>query len=661
MKWGWLLFFVFLCSPMAWSRDMGFALSGGVSLGSYEAGVFYNLISENREDIANDSKVIFGTSAGGINGLFGIMDICGLKKNTRESSLLWRMWIPIGLDQLEVTDEKEKSLFQRKAITPLFGEIKERWKEGLNEKCDLLFGVAVARKEPFINVIRPGLEIVRQSEFFILRIRGQGPGRPPIVENQTYSNLNSFRSYLPVGESPDKDINILLDLIQASSAFPGAFTAYPLKFCYSKPGEKFKSCTSKNSKSEDFIDGGLYHNGPVGYAFEALKMKSKDKNFTLHYVNTESPLLTQKYIPKKKKEKNDDVFKEFYQLFLNFINQARKFELAKSLEVNPEIVNHLRTNPKNFPLVSEPLYAFLGFMETDFRKSDFYLGMHDAEKNGIRKSLDEDSEYECFREKLINQNSICPLDENLKILTDLAIYRNKKHLGEPDFDTVYDFLQKKKFEFKDLGMKKNESMYGKVYTKKRLTKLLKGYSDRQSKKEHKKLTYFIRPSLNFLKYTPPDRYWYAVYASTPEVGFSTLIPQRYFGTSPFRFQLATALNGFSNFFSRNEDIWAITPLAGIEYEPLWLNSAIWQWHGGLRLGYMFSPRDNFGQGDCDEAAAKENAAYCSGGTLQLFFAVSVLERIRVQLVYVPLVVNSITFDDRPELLLQVGIQFGDSY
>ena len=661
MKWSLVLFALFI-SKVAWSSDKGYALSGGISLGSYEAGVLYNLIEENKDKMARDTKVIFGTSAGGINGLLGLLDICDLTPTSRETSLLWRMWIPIGLDQLEATSKKEQALFQRDAIKPLFDEIRQRWKAGLNEKCDLRFGVAVARKEPLIHELTPGLEIVRQSEFFIVRIRGQGPGKNPIVENQIYNELNSYRSFLPVGESPEQDINILLDLIQASSSFPGAFSAYPIKFCYARPGEKYTGCSSKQTHQELFIDGGLYHNGPVGYAYSALRKTSSDKNFKLYYINAGSPLIDQKkFQKKKKKDKNEDLFSEFYKLFENFIVQARKFELDKSLETNPDIIKHLFTNPKHFPLVSEPLYAFLGFMETDFRKSDFYLGMYDGERLKENPSTKKDPEYECFREMLMKPGAKCKLDKDLTILNSLAQYRIKKKLVEPDFDTVYDYLQKNKFEFKDLGIKRKESMYGKVYTKKRLTKLLKNYSERQPKKEHQKLSYFIRPSLNFLQYTPPDKFWYAVYASSPEIGYSTLMPHKYFGTSPFRLNLAGMINGFSSFFNRSEDIWAFTPLAGIEYEPIKFNTAIWQWHIGLRGGYIMSPRDDLGRGDCDEELAKEKPAVCSGGTMQVLAAVSLLERIRLQLVYVPLVVNSFDFDDKPEILLQIGVQFGEAF
>lgn len=108
-----------------------------------------------------------------------------------------------------------------------------------------------------------------------------------------------------------------------------------------------------------------------------------------------------------------------------------------------------------------------------------------------------------------------------------------------------------------------------------------------------------------MKWTPPDKYWYAVYASSPEIGLSTLIPRKYFGSSPFRFHASTLINGFSNFFSRDEDIWAVTPQVGLEYEPLWLNSAIWQWHGGVRGGYMFSPREDFGTGECNKEKAED--------------------------------------------------------
>ncbi|WP_408097612.1 patatin-like phospholipase family protein [Peredibacter sp. HCB2-198] len=658
MKWPILFLLLFSINAVA-SEKLAFTLSGGVSLGSYEAGVFYQLLQKDKASITRNTKVVFGASAGSINGLFGILDMCGFRDTKREQSLLWKMWIPIGLDQLESKDEKVFSLLERKAIKPLFAEARERWKEGLSEECDIIYGAAVTRRTPLVEEFKPGLEIVRQPEFFMVRIKGRGKGQYPLVENYQTEGLQQFRTYLPLGASPQKDISILLDLIQASSAFPGAFTPYLVEFCLLRPGEVFKKCDSSNTQSELFIDGGIYHNGPVGYAYEVLDKLTPGKDYTVYYLNASAPLVAKKNVEQVKR-KDEGVIQDFYHLLIDFTVQARKFELSKSLEAKPGLGKHIKTNPKNYPLVSEPLYAFLGFVEEDFRISDFYLGMNDADSLNPKKADTEDHTYQCFKQHLHKEQK-CTLDSNLKILSDLAVYRkNTPITDKPDFDVVFDYLENHDFEFKDLGLDKDQSHYGKVYLKERLNKMLNVLVKKQPEAQHQKLTFITRPALNFLRYTPPKDYWSALYASSPEVGYSRVIPTDSFRTASYRHSYHLMFNGMSSFFNRAQDIWALTPLVGIEYEPVNLNSAVVQWHIGSRLGYILADRDSVGTKPCDADLAEVSSAACSGVTLHLTAAVSFFELVRLQFVYVPLVVDQLAFNPSPELMLQIGFQFDGS-
>lgn len=640
---------------LSFGQEKGFALSGGISLGIYEGGVFYSYITQNRSTIARDTKVIYGTSAGSINGLLGLFEICGFRETKREDNLFWRMWIPNGLDELEAKDPKELSLLSRKSSEKLFPELRERWNEGFREDCDLHYGVAVSRKDPYVEEIKEGLEIIRQAEFFRVRIRGRGKGKPPLVENQIFKDINTYRSTLPVGESSDKDIEILLGLIQASSAFPAAFESFPIPFCYHKPGETAGTCNSDTAKKEMFIDGGLYHNGPVGFAYDTLESHSKSKNYQLYYINASAPLISQKGQEPKKGQNNNDVVGDFHDVFTNLIVQARKFELVKSLETNPEIVKHLQVNLKHLPLASDPLYAFNGFLEEDFRKADFFAGMIDGGAN-----FPDDTEYNCFKARALSESD-CVIDENQKILIDLANYRQRRKIYDGDFDKIYSFLEKHEFHFKDMGLKKSQSSYGRVYVKDRLTKLVKRFADKQPKTRQKTMKHFIRPSMNYLQYTPLKDFWYAAYGSSAEIGYSRIIPEQHLDSSSFRFNSTIMINGFSNFFSRAQDVWAVTPLLGFEFEPEKLNGPVLQWRGGLRAGYVFSPRDDIGRGECDADLLNENPGACSGATVHLTLTLSVLERLRFQVVYIPFVNNTIDVNERPEVIAQIGFQFGESF
>ena len=654
MKWSILLLSFIFCFN-SYAKDLGFALSGGISLGIYEAGVFYSVIQKNKDTIAQDTKVVYGTSAGGINSLLGVFDICGFEKLEKESSLFWRFWIPNGLKELQSHNDKEISLLSRASSEAMFKVMRKRWREGFRPECDLHFGVAVSRKEPYVQELKEGLEIIRQAEFFSVRIRGQGRGRPPLVENQMFANDKTFRTSLPLGEDPDKDLEILHGLIQASSAFPMAFEPYPISFCYSKPGEPIQKCNSRSAQTELFIDGGLYHNGPVGFAFDMLKSVSRDKDFQLYYINASAPLIRQKKEEAKKIDESG-ALDTFQQVFRNLVVQARKYELVKSLESNPGIVKHLNVPLKHYPLISDPLYAFNGFIEKDFRKADFYAGIYDAGPGS-----EEDPEYNCYRSYLDGEKSDCLLNKNLRILVDLSKYRMSRDIVEGDFDKIYAYLEKNKFEFKDMGLKASESRYARVYVKDKLTRLVKNFADKQPKDEQKRIKHFIRPGLNYLQYTPLKDFWFASYGSSGEVGYSTVIPEKNFVSTAFRFNAVMGLGGLSNFFSRARDIWALTPLIGAEYEPLWLNGPILQWRVGARVGYSFSPSDDWGTGTCDTELLEEYASACSGATGQMTFSLSVVDRLRLQLVYVPFLINSTSFNEKPELLVQIGFQFGDAF
>lgn len=650
-----VLIVCFFSSPSSAETKVAFSLSGGVSLGSYEGGVFHRLIEKDRSSLRPRTKVIFGASAGSINGLFGLMDLCGFEEQKKEESLLWKMWIPNGLNQLESTDKKNTALLDRKTIVPLFDIVRKKWNEGLHTDCDIIFGAAVTRKRPFVTEYQPGLDVIRQPEFFSVRIKGRGRGLPPTVENYQISRADQYRTYLPVGSSPEKDVEVLLDLIQASSAFPGAFSPYPIKFCFFKPGEVYSGCTRKNAREELFIDGGIYHNGPVGYAYDVLD-DQKSKDFAVYYLNASAPVLPAAKIEEESREQQG-VVRDFYNLMVDFTVQARKYELSKSLESKPNLAKHIKTNGKKYPLVSEPLYAFLGFAEKDFRISDFYLGMNDADIMEPGPIPTGDKGFLCFKDHLEGDKA-CPIDENLDILADLANFRKGRSFGDKsDFDVVFDFLQKKKFEFKDLGLKKKQSEFGKVYFKERLNKMLNHMVKNQPEHENSRLKYITRPALNFLHYSPPKSYYTAMLGSSLEAGYSKIVPTNNFSVHSFRKTYTLMFNGFSSFFNRSDDIWALTPMIGIEYEPVALNTAVMQWHLGGRIGYIMSPRDKLGTEECDADLAEDSSAACSGGVIHFTAALTLFEMLRTQFVILPFITNQLAFKESPELILQIGFQF----
>src|SRR5262249_29497904 len=156
-------------------------ISGGVSLGAYEAGlVYYTVETLRMNPAAATPRITTGASAGSVNGFMTILQSCGAPVPHPTTSLLWNAWIPLGLEKLHVKGQaQETSAFSRAAFDAPLQGIVDAWKAGLPESCDSVFGVSVTRLVPRI-VTTEGvrLSLPRVEEHFVLRVQGRGKGKP---------------------------------------------------------------------------------------------------------------------------------------------------------------------------------------------------------------------------------------------------------------------------------------------------------------------------------------------------------------------------------------------------------------------------------------------------------------------------------------------------
>src|SRR5262245_31592929 len=95
---------------------IGLVVSGGISLGAYEAGVNWALvryIKRHRPGVAHsgptlDLGAMTGASAGNINALLTAISWCHRDddddKERVDSNLFWNTWVPVGLDNLFPAD-----------------------------------------------------------------------------------------------------------------------------------------------------------------------------------------------------------------------------------------------------------------------------------------------------------------------------------------------------------------------------------------------------------------------------------------------------------------------------------------------------------------------------------------------------------------------------
>lgn len=390
-------------------RPLSITVSGGVSLGTYEAGFLYLLNEDLKKTNAFETKMVTGASAGSANALVSALSSC-LESNPYPSKDPgWLVWGDVGFkdlfDKQRVTGD---ALFTRDALEQSFAKVREVWRRGLPASCDVVLGVVVTRVTPRQVELQHGLSVPRIEEKFVVRIRGRGPGKAPRLSNYPPPSLHLAQPLLPL--VPDEDDPVAADrnfsqlrsLIFASAAFPVAFAPQPIEYCLSKPVGPGEAPSEKTIEClvpeylDLFMDGGVLDNNPLRLAWqvtdsqlvaradgrgrwaEPLTRPEETHHGTFHlYLDPD----TTAYPPEE--EERDDprdqgIIRQFFRLGGGFVESARAKELYALAREQPDLSERMRLTVSQYPKASEHLRAFVGFFEKDFRVFDFTLGMYDA-------------------------------------------------------------------------------------------------------------------------------------------------------------------------------------------------------------------------------------------------------------------------------------------
>ena len=92
------------------------------------------------------------------------------------------------------------------------------------------------------------------------------------------------------------------------------------------------------------------------------------------YLN---PFLQNTLSQLKKEDTSEDSLLEYSgEILNNFIATSRARRLREFKNYSSD--NTVRSTSRSFPLISTQMGSFFGFIDQDFRKYDFYIGMLDA-------------------------------------------------------------------------------------------------------------------------------------------------------------------------------------------------------------------------------------------------------------------------------------------
>ncbi len=398
--------------------NMSMIISGGVSLGAYEAGynwAMIKMLSKIRDHgklIKPSIRSVAGASAGSINALLTAMYWCQNDSvplhNSVDDNLFYETWVKLGIEDLAIQGKdptNKNSLFTRRGLEKKGEIIIDHLKKPIFRKgCEVPLGVSVTKVKPIIENIS-GIKVKNQNFSVPLVFKeknGQG-----IVENNDLQKSTAFYLSIP---GIEKDRQKLVNLLFASGAFPGAFQQVKLDYRYK--GE---------NNSAYFIDGGLYDNVPLDLAI-ALDKKST------HFLFMD-PSNIRNEIMVKEDEGQEELPVGFITtnltpVFSSFgIMQSMKLYDAINKNFREDSEKQLILSSRHHPITGKFLGHFGAFLDENFRTYDYYVGIYDAIYH-LAAALKRKSQFNHFSKiELMNRlKTRLGIDNNPEALTAYKLF-----------------------------------------------------------------------------------------------------------------------------------------------------------------------------------------------------------------------------------------------
>lgn len=420
-------------------------ISGGVSLGAYEAGYNWasikmlSKIRENSPLIEPHLRSVAGASAGSINALMTAMYWCQKDeiplKNTVADNLFYETWVNLGIEDLAIqgTDPENKStLFTRKGLEKKAGFILDHMGKAIfREGCEVPLGVSVTKVTPIIEEVA-GIKI--KNQHFSIPLTFKSKNGKAVIANKTMPPSTDFYISLPGIEN---DKNKITNALFASSAFPGAFQQVKLDYVY------------KGKHANDyFIDGGAYDNVPLQLGIELNPKASLFFFIDPSNIRKEVPLTA-----KEKKEKPPVGF-----ITTNARPLLSSLEIFQSMRLYEAINLYFRDNEdrtlilssRYHPITGKYLEHFAAFLDKNFRIYDYYVGVYDAIYH-VASSLRKRALYKHFSqiELMDKLKTKLGLDENKEALAAYRLLRDTefKHITPKTsnrFSSIFNAFNRKK-------------------------------------------------------------------------------------------------------------------------------------------------------------------------------------------------------------------------
>jgi hypothetical protein len=362
---------------------LALTISGGGTKGSYMGGHLYYMGQMARLSGRFQPRVFTGASAGAVNSIVGMLAACGPPQPDPTRSLYWDAWTSIGIHELFVPEKTTAAgMLTTDAYRSILAKMRGLWEAGLPTSCDIVLGVVITRVNARNVVLAPGFPPLPLSrEIVLVRVTGQGPGRPPLARNWVDSARATGQLLLPLDGTHAKPFDALQQLVLASSAFPFGFSPVSLRHCVRGAGTLAdSSCTPNEADAGLFMDGGIFDNQPLGPAVDAMRTfriaPHDDGHFYFLDPRVRAYPAAVDAVDTHDPEPHDVV--RLIGSMVALVSSTEARELIGVFEHQPWLRDRLLLARTYFPPISG---TFTGVLDRGFREFDFYLGMYNAARS----------------------------------------------------------------------------------------------------------------------------------------------------------------------------------------------------------------------------------------------------------------------------------------
>ncbi|BAZ17194.1 hypothetical protein NIES4071_90720 [Calothrix sp. NIES-4071] len=398
-------------------KKLAVVISGAVSLGSYEAGVMYEVleaIAIHNDKATSDEErieidVITGASAGGMTACILAQHlICGdqpLPDNPKQclrepyNNPLYNAWVKeVDIRQLldVAVSEQKFSLLQTEVVEKIGSKYLQD-QPVMNERHPaaapkIYVGVAMSNISGFnfsistdyarLSTDETGGEPKGTKKFSYTRYKDQffciasrnvsGDAtlveidRKTITDPLTHQSIIQWKKFRDT--SRDTNWKELREVGLSSGAFPFAFKARKIK--------RFGGLGKRENRNGDYLytDGGVFENEPIGMAKTLVEDIDQQDPSTKRYYLYIAPSLRE--LPENPFTQNfEPDFLTVGVALLNSIFQQSRFQDWVMEEMDAPVFSITATD---FELIGDVFSAFGGFLEEKFRAYDYNIGRERA-------------------------------------------------------------------------------------------------------------------------------------------------------------------------------------------------------------------------------------------------------------------------------------------